>query len=169
MGRMIQAVIGRTAPVSEFASRWVLARLIPLHQDFAMVPVTDALHDDIVELANISKPDPFDGFMLLAAGVEAALREASAVGALAYIETEYFGGISSQCAIAWDRGRVLVGPVTTKTTWDHLGVSHHPPGEWAINLVLAELGVRAVGKMDRFDSLGLGNYRETNVAAGDVR
>lgn len=46
------------ATVAEFASRWWRARPVGLRQDFALVPVTAALHDDIVELADLKASGP---------------------------------------------------------------------------------------------------------------
>jgi hypothetical protein len=165
MGHQLHAVIGPTGPVSAFASQWARARLVSLPQAFALVPVTDALHDDIVERVAIGEADPFEGFVLLSAGVEAVLREASRVGPLAYIETDYFGGHGSQSAVAWDRGRMLAGPYTTgeEHRWSFRACL---PAQWAINRVLSRMGVRALPFGDGFASLGLGKYRHTDDAAG---
>jgi hypothetical protein len=190
MGHALNAAIGPHPVVAEFTGRWHLARPVPLRQGFAMVPLTEALHDDIAGRAGLDGPDPFEEFVYLALGVVAAVREAAEAGTLAYIETEYFGGLGSQAAVGWlDRGRVLVGPFRTETTWDGRRAVHHPPGEWAINRVLATLGVpttrRAgrvawkhwmsrvlatlgiptLGTLDQFDMLGLGTYRDTEEAA----
>jgi hypothetical protein len=155
MSHVLHAVIGPRPAVADFASCWHLARLIDLPQDFAMVPLTAALHDDIVELAGLDRPDPFPEFERLSAGVEAALKEASSAGSLGYIETDYFGGCGTQSAIAWAGGRVVAGPFKTEPTWNGQDFETSLAGEWAINRVLAALGVWTRGELDAFDMLGL--------------
>jgi hypothetical protein len=159
MGHKLHAVIGPDASISRYASLWVQASQISLPQSFSIVPMTPEFFDDITELADLKKPDPYVGFERLSSGTEMALREFSVLGPIGYIETDYFGGVGSQAAIAWNGGRILIGPCLTTTFWDGLSFVSRPPGERAINLILGELGVRAVGKLDRFDSLGLGNHR----------
>jgi hypothetical protein len=96
MGHVLHAVIGPKASLSAFAGNWHGARVIDLPQSFGLVPLTSSLHDDIVELASIDRPDPIPGFERLSAGLEEVLRQASNIGQLAYIETDYFGGIGTQ-------------------------------------------------------------------------
>jgi hypothetical protein len=165
VSHVLHAVIGPKYPIAEFAARWHLARLISLPQAFAFVPLTPALHDDIVELTSLDQADPQSEFERLSAGVEIVLKEASCVGRLGYIETDYFGGCGTQSGVAWESGRVLVGPITTKTTWDGSGFQTTPDGERAINRVLTALGAWTRGGSDTFDMLGLGRFRETESAA----
>src|SRR4051812_35549678 len=98
VGHVLHAVIGPKASVAEFASRWWRARQFDLPQDFALVPLNAALYDDIVELADARQSDPFQEFVRLSAGVKLAIEEVSNVGPLAYIETDYFGGVGTQVA-----------------------------------------------------------------------
>jgi hypothetical protein len=165
MSHVLHAVIGPKSAVAEFAARWHLARMIDLPQDFAMVPLTPALHDDIAELAGLNRPDPFAEFERLSAGVEASLKEVSCTGRLGSIETDYFGGSGTQSAVAWEGGRLLAGPFRTETTWDGSAYQAPPRGERAINRVLAALGVWTRGEKDAFDGLGLGRFRGTESAA----
>src|SRR5262249_8022642 len=107
MGHVLHAVIGRKAPIGQFASRWISAHLVRLPHDFALILLTESLHDEIMAAEQSTAPDPIPQFERLSASVEAALREASVSGPLAYIETDYFGGCGTQSAVAWDRGGVL--------------------------------------------------------------
>ncbi len=159
MGHNLHAIIGRREFVSDFAEGWVPSELILLHQEFALVPMTVGLFKNIDELANLEAADPFDGFERLSAGVEFVLRHFSGKGAIGYIETDYFGGVGTQSAIAWSRSQVLNGPFLTTTSWDGTRIVTTPQGEGAINRVLSDLGVRAVAGRDRFDSLELGKFR----------
>lgn len=160
MSHVLHAVIGPKPSVAGFASLWHRARLVDLPQGFALVPLTAALHDDIAELAGADRRDTFPEFARLSVGVERAVSEASAGGPLGYIETDYFGGCGTQRAIAWDRGRILAGPYATETTWDGAAYRTSPEGERAVNRVLAALGAWTRGRLDAFDSLGLGRFRE---------
>src|SRR4051794_18448236 len=142
MGHKLHAVLGPKAAVTEFASRWVRARLIDLSQGFAMVPLTASLHDDIAELANLQMLDPFPGFERLSPGVEAALRaDASRAGPIGYIETDYFGGVGEQRSVAWQAGKVVAGPFVSKSEWREDGTQTEPPGQRAVNRMLSALGV----------------------------
>jgi hypothetical protein len=140
----------------------VLARLVELNQGFAMVPLTAALPDAIVELASLRTPDPYPGFERLSAGIEHVLRiQASQAGPLAYVETDYFGGVGEQRAIAWRSGEVLVGPFFSRTDRGDSGLHTEPSGERAVNRVLSALGVTTRGRTDPFEALALGQYRHT--------
>lgn len=163
VSHVLHAIIGAEPAVSVFAGRWHLARRVELPQGFAMVPLTPDLYDDIAELAALTRPDPFPGFERLSAGVEAAVREATAAGWLGYIETDYFGGCGTQSAVAWASGRVSAGPFRTERRWDGADFQTTPAGPRAINRVLTLLGVRANGAADEFDALGLGRFRSTEA------
>jgi hypothetical protein len=167
MGHVLHAVIGQKAPVGQFAGRWRSAYLVGLPQGYALVPLTESLHDEIAAAGQSELRDPFPLFVHLSASVENVLKEASAVGSLAYIETDYFGGCGTQMAVAWDRGE-LVGPFKTETTWNGSNFVVDPPGEWAINRALATLGVVPTAGKDAFDTVGLGRLRVTESVAEDV-
>jgi len=165
MGHVLHAVVGPKTTVAEFASRWTGARRVDLRQVFALVPLTAALHDDIVELTDLKASDPHPGFERLSAGVALALQEVSRIGPVGYVETGYFGGVGTQKAVAWEGGKLLLGPFHTETVWTEEGPRTNPPGEGAINRVLAKLGVWTRGAVDPFDMLELGKFRDTESLA----
>lgn len=75
---------------------------------------------------------------------------------IAYIETEYFGGVGTQSAALWDAGKLTIGPLSFGP------VSNLPVGprlDWPINKVLRGLGVNHGAQIDEFAALGLGRYR----------
>jgi hypothetical protein len=164
----LHAVIGPISPVTEFAGRWVQAQLVPLPQRFGLVPITAALFDDIQELAMLDEPDPFAGFSHLSAALVQAIVEATRSGPLAYVETDYFGGIGRQSAIAWNKGRLEVGPLTTETAGSDNAYPAPPLSEGAINQALRYLGVWRQNGQDEFDMLGLGRYRSAEAALAKV-
>lgn len=59
----------------------------------------------------------------------------------AIIETDCFGGIGTQCAVAFE------------------GEDRLTPDQASINQALAALGVRAASDRDEFDVIGLGRFR----------
>lgn len=165
MAHVLRAVIGPTGSASDFVSRWVGARAVTLPQAFMLVPVTDALFDDISELYGFNRPDPSAEFAYLSEALAEAISQSSREGQLAFIETDYFGGIGQQHAVVWDRGRVVLGPLTSETTWTGQDVIQPPASEEAINQVLRYMGVWTRGGQDEFDTLGLGEFRDTECAA----
>jgi hypothetical protein len=164
LGHVLHAVICSREAVEEFSSRWILAYPISLPQNFVMIPFTAALFDDIAELMNISDPDPFVEFERLSASAEIVLRDASKFGMLGYIETGYFGGCGTQSAIAWSKGKILLGALKSEITWNGKSYEETPTCKSAINQVLSVLGVWTDQKKDEFDMLGLGNFRDTESA-----
>ena len=58
------------------------------------------------------------------------------------IQTDYFGGIGEQCASLYIEGIISIS-------------------EKSINTILTELGVKCEGGLDEFDSINLGEYRQS--------
>lgn len=144
MGHCIQAVIGMHETIQKLAEDWVCAEEIRLPQGYGMVLLTNALLDDLTELFDV--PDEFccpelDFFTVAA---ERFLQQYSFQAKLAYIETDYFGGVGTQAGVLYENGRILIGPRS---------------GDGTINLLLKEFGVWCESDKDAFDSLTLGRYR----------
>jgi len=71
---------------------------------------------------------------------------------IAYVTTDYFGGMGSQAAAVWSQGELVLPPVET----DEKAVLL----DGALNRALRLLGVRVqTGALDEFDALGLGTFR----------
>lgn len=138
MGHCVRAIIGAHKVVQRIENDWY-AKEINLPQGYGMIFLTDALLDNIAELfesANESStPDAVTNFLL---------QEYSFHTKLAYIETDYFGGIGTQSGILYENGNISIPPCS---------------GEGAINSLLRELGVWCEVNKDEFDSLNLGIYR----------
>lgn len=165
MSHSIQVILGRQQAIESLAERWVEAKAYPLPQGFAVIPLTPRLSDDIQELLRKSgRVEPFACFT--EAHRELLEHESRRLNAaLAYLETDYFGGTGSQCAVLFENGQQTLYPLKTETKWNtelHQYV-HQPEGERAINAVLKAMGVWNSKAMDKFDALELGKYR-TNEA-----
>ena len=165
MGHNLRAIIAKSGVLTPVANAWIHAETIELTQGFSLIKVTDLLLDDINELINVKQNDPYDEFDDLTGSLHQLLLDESEKqrSLLAYIETDYFGGVGTQTAILYENG-VSHKPLKTESKWDQENYchSHEPIGIWAINTVLQKMGVICAGEKDEFDSIRLGWYRKTD-------
>jgi hypothetical protein len=140
MGYYLQAILGRHETLEQAASQFQHARVVPLAQGVAIIPMTDELYDEIGDGGEV------DRFCKLSPGIEGWARRISAAAPIAYIEAEFFGGIGGQSAVAWYGGSHVLAPVHARD---------------AINQALRFFGVLANGAHDEFDAVGLGQHRNT--------
>ncbi len=145
MGHCISAIIGRREDVCRIAEQMIHADLIELPQGFGMILMTDKLLRDVEELAEVSDEIVFPGLDRFTEAVRELMERYSFHTKLAYIETDYFGGVGTQGGLLYESGCCVVAPRSSET-----GV---------INALLSELGVRREPGKDEFDSLGLSKYR----------
>ncbi|MGT0250095.1 hypothetical protein [Burkholderia pyrrocinia] len=158
MPHCIHAIIGPEVILSDLAIQYHEARVISLLQGLALIPLTDLLYGSIVAGKTTSHVQPFERLSTLVADV---LSTFSKTGKIAYIETDYFGGMGAQSSAVWERGELVLPPHQSSTDDPEL-----PLGERAINAALRRLGVVSVdGAIDLFDSIGLGNFRSTEFLA----
>jgi hypothetical protein len=81
-------------------------------------------------------------------------------GKVVYIEAEFFGGVGSQAAMGWDRGKPDFGPLRTQTEGeDRAGFESTSAEHMAINAALRWLGVAAAPLKDEFATIGLDRLR----------
>lgn len=149
MSHMIAAFVAER-PAAEAVARAIggapIFRL--RHDAFLVVPVTDDAFDAVFAARGESEPVNPEFWRLTQALAEIA-NECSAHGAIAYVETDYFGGAGVQGAAAWRDGRVIVPPAT-----DEAG---------PINAALAAVGLMPANGCDAFDTLGLGAVRRMDA------
>jgi hypothetical protein len=121
-----------------------------------MVPLLDRLFDAMAFSAEAAHPEAaVGGWSRLGEQVENLLAELSRISPVAYVYTEYFGGVGEQSALAFVGG--------------HLATPHSGAGRalpWSssigpINAALAAMGVVRERGQDEFDSIGLGLHRST--------
>ena len=144
MGYYLQAVIGRVSLECDFG--FPSARVITLRQGLRMIPVTDALFDEI-QASLPGGGESQQRFEKFSPAVARWVRELSARGLAAYVEAEYFGGTGGQGAVVWRQGETVLGPIHSDD---------------AINRALRVFGVEAGGGLDEFDAVGLGLQRSTD-------
>ncbi len=141
MGCHLQAIIGKQQTLAQHASDFQHARIVPLAQGIAIIPLTDNLYDEIADGGEVER------FEKLSPGVEEWAQRISVVAPVAYIKAEFFGGTGGQSALAWSGGARVLGPIHA---------------EDAINQTLRFFGVRVDGAHDEFDAVGLGRHRDTD-------
>lgn len=149
MGHMIAAFVAERPAAEAVARALGKAPVYRLrHNTFLVVPVTDDAFDAVFAAKGESEQVSPEFWRLTHALADLA-RECSANGAIAYVETDYFGGAGVQGAAAWRDGRVIVPPTT-----DEGG---------PINTALAAIDLVPANGCDAFDTLGLGTVRRMDV------
>ncbi|MDG4804203.1 hypothetical protein [Micromonospora sp. WMMD980] len=158
MSYQLSAVVADIELLREQTADLDHAVLAALRQDFALLPVTPQLVEELTG----SPPDfaadepcavrPFR--LVLSPPLAETLARWSRRGPVAYLEAEFAGGLGHQAAVAWLDGEVSWGP-------RHDGVLDRPRVEWPINAALARLGVEPGAWLDPFAELGLHLERDT--------
>ncbi|MFI9785820.1 hypothetical protein ACIHEI_20310 [Kitasatospora sp. NPDC051984] len=141
MGYHLEAVIAAEPLLRAATADLPDAHVVPLAQGLALLPMTDDLHDAVMD-GTPAHP----GFRKLPGGFHHTLATWSATGPVAYVEADVFGGTGEQRAAVWLDGALAVGPTTARR-------------RGPISQVLRHLGARADGHRDEFDAVGLGRHR----------
>jgi hypothetical protein len=92
--------------------------------------------------------------MLLTAGFKSLLKTLSCGGQLAYVETDYFGGVGGQGALVCRDGEEIMSP-----TWRNYGT---------INKALKLIGLRRGVFADRFTVAGFAQIRANDDILGQI-
>jgi len=155
MTHFIKAIISKDNILVDFWEKEVSGRCIELPQGFFLLKLSDELLDRINGSVNSKISNPYQEFYYLSSALNEILIEESKNKALAYIETDYFGGVGSQAAILYENGSIAVAPLKTIDEWNNVSKTHVqiPEGVRAINFVLKRMDVVCTGKQDEFDSV----------------
>lgn len=145
MGHCIRAIVTTSDIADDLQAIYPQLPRVNARQDFVILPV-DADFIDSVTGARPSQST--ETFMLLTDAFHELLRELSRFGPLAYIETEYFGGVGGQGAAVYSGREVMMEP-----EWRDSG---------SINRALKRIGVKRRLLGDRFSALGLDEYRSND-------
>ncbi|MDA2815248.1 hypothetical protein O4J56_31690 [Nocardiopsis sp. RSe5-2] len=155
MGYDLKAVVADGGLLTAAAAEPASARIVPLGRGLGLVPVTPVLLAALDEGAG----PPVHGFWTLTAGLERLLAEWSRSGAVAFLESEYFGGTGEENTAVWRAGRIVLGPL-------HLREDEAVPDEGTpVRRALRELGVTADADRDEFTVAGLDAHRSTECWA----
>lgn len=163
MGHALKLFAGPSTAMRAFEKASSHAFVYRLRSESALCVVLlyDDLQDDLHRLSGTGDwletgPRISTGDMVFAA-------RASIGSAVAYLETEYFGGVGEQSSALWKDGQLVLGPLHMDDT-----VSGRPRSLWPINAALRGLGVRIEGSqyIDEFEAFGLADYRSHDAIAG---
>lgn len=138
------ALLGRTNDLEPKPRSFENARCVRLGGALSMVPLSEALVGELERATIAVGVRELDTFEFLSAGVEAWAQALSVDTAIAYVETEYFGGEGFERAGVWSEGRLALGPLD---------------GAGSINTALRALGVQPAPGIEEFELVGLGRYR----------
>lgn len=163
MGHSIQGFIGLEDEINECVLIYKAARVVPLAQGFAFVPMTAALYEEISADSEFAADVADERFLRLSSKVFQLGRKISLKTPVAYVEMDYFGGDGFQRAVAWRDGDFRFGPAVYGR---EEGVQIDRQTSSPINQALQEIGVsgylmedeNAMPK-DEFEELGLDRYR----------
>lgn len=170
MGHCIQAIVTSSDTAERLQEIYPQLPLVSASQEFVILPV-DA---DFVD--SVTQPRPSQStetWMLLTDAFHDLLRELSRFGPLAYIETEYFGGVGGQGAAVYSDGMVMMEPEWSDSgpinrALELIGVKplRRPQNRsWfcsPVNRALKLIGIKRGLLGDRFSTLGLGQYRSND-------
>lgn len=155
MGHAVNLFIGPMTALRAVAAASPNARVFALapNAGFLALPLTEAVHDDMHR--SFGTGDWLETGPMLTSSDLAHAARASRGTALAYVETDYFGGAGRQNALLWRDGALVLQPAELVAD----GQVKRPRSLWPINAVLRGLGVTARSGLDEFDSIGLGAWR----------
>lgn len=157
MSYELQALIGTFELLAVAAAETSAARVVPLAQGLALIPVTPAVLSALQTDGGSTKPAEAAGFGWHPGGFELRLAAWSKAGPIACVEAEYFGGSGTQRAAVWENGRIVLGPLT-KGEFEPF-----PPEGSPISRALRRIGARTeAGRADEFASVGLSAHRGTS-------
>lgn len=143
MGHQISGFVGQNTLLEGFSRSNQLHLPIPIGDELSFLPLSEDHLDKL-----FPEQGDFDPTMTyLSESLKEAISELSHSSQIAYIETEYFGGLGAQGATVFKDGKCIYGPMAA------------PDGP--ISEALRLLGVRkSSADTDEFDTVGLGRYRD---------
>ncbi|XTZ15007.1 hypothetical protein ACQSSU_26740 [Micromonospora echinospora] len=152
MSYQLSAVVADVELLAEQTGELDHAVLAALRQDFALLPVTPQLVEELTgslpDFA-VEEPGPQRPFRLvLSAALTEAFARWSRRGPVAYLEAEFSGGTGRQSAVVWLDGTVAWGPAFDARL-------DRPRAEWPINAALVRIGAEPGRWIDPFAELGL--------------
>lgn len=144
MSHCVHAIVAPESFADAILAAWPELPVLRHKSHFCIFPVDYELIDAKIEPETTPR-ETGDEFMLLTPAFENYLRELSRGGVLAYVETDYFGGVGGQGAIVFRDGSEVMRP-----KWHDSG---------AINTALEMIGVPRSLAGDRFSMVGLDDVR----------
>jgi hypothetical protein len=148
MGHHLEALVIPEAAVVLARAELQHTRAIALTRALYLVPIVDASFDALRERFPDASDPFYSEFWKLVGPVVLVAKRLSHTGAVAYIETDYFGGVGGQAAMVWRAGEVVMPAAKGK--------------RGPVSAALRLLGAKAGRSNDEFDAVGLGRHRHTD-------
>lgn len=154
MEHKVKLFVGPLTALRPFSEISPLARVFLLTEDspFPVLPLTEALHEALHGAYGTG--DWLAEGPLLTTTDMAFAAKASRGAGLAYVETDYAGGVGQQCAALWRDGALALGPAVLNGT-------ERAATLWPVNMVLKALGVASRDGVDEILTLGLAGWGRT--------
>ncbi|SCL39733.1 hypothetical protein GA0074692_5465 [Micromonospora pallida] len=152
MSYQLSAVVADVDLLMEQTADLDHAVLAALRQDFALLPVTPQLVEELTgalpdfTVEELNQQQPFR--LVLSTALAGVFAGWSRQGPMAYLEADFSGGSGHQAAVVWLAGTVAWGPCFDAAL-------DRPRAEWPINTALVRIGVEPGGWIDPFAELGL--------------
>jgi hypothetical protein len=147
MGHCVQAIIAPAETADAISASWPELPRLDRGSGFVVFPVDADIIDSRIEPDKIPAKTAAK-FKLLTDGFRKLLQALSRNGQLAYVETDYFGGIGGQGALVCRNGEEIMPP-----TWDKRGPVNH-----ALKLIGMPRGLFT----DRFTAAGFDRLRDND-------
>ncbi len=141
---VLKAIISRKNIIQKIANDWINSISIDLLQDFAIIIMTPAFLDDILELSDEKNFPYFKDFQSFSLPVAHLIQSYSFHTQLAYIEIDYSTPSWNKCYGVFIENK---------------NIGKHPLcGRDGINHILQKIGVQKMQYNDEIDSLHLEHY-----------
>lgn len=163
MGYTLEAFFAPSTVFDRAKDHRPMMAVVPLAQQFALLPLTDEFRDSFASIT-----PAYAAFYKLTPALADWANELSRMGAIAYLEAEFFGGTGTHAAIVWKGGKVVLGPLHTEVRWDGKEIVAPPIRQNAFNQALRYFGVTLGNSSDEFEALELGRHRGTESWAKDA-
>ena len=150
MAYTLEALVGRNEFNQEILSRFPSGKLVSLHEDVWLIPLTDKLASELSKGNEVGKVQLLPELQTASAGAILLAQRLSQNGKVAYLEAEFFGGVGGQASTGWQNEELIFQPRQAVN---------------AINQALQWLGVLRDQEHDEFDMIGLGRHRNTEAWA----
>lgn len=162
MGHFIRALVYRPSSLGGRTKIYSEETRVSLEQGLELLLMRDDLLDQL-ETTHSGLPTNLGDAKLDLPNLDttfAALAcELSAFSKIAYVETDFFGGIGRQSAVLWDEGLIVFGPKTESSNSRSGPPTPESLAASPINSVLRQLGARKKGQIDEFAGVGLNRIR----------
>lgn len=156
----VKALIAKSGVLQSKAGQFSNAVVCPLSQGYSLLPITDAFAKELSAYRSASSASRATPLEEISPELLILATEISQLAPVAYITTGYFGGQGGQDAVVWDKGNLVFSPSVQgyDRVWPDSPISQ----------ALRSIGVVAEEEKDEFDTVGLGNHRETHRWAESV-